>query len=200
MENFRCGHPKTLENSYGNYSRCKICNNKRSADYSRKGTGEYHPQNSTTFRCGHEKSIENIFINSQKAKMCRICYERRMKKWYTKNKERILIKRREYYKDNPSKFRFKQKLVLYKISIEQYNNMLLRQSYKCAACQKPFLENETPAIDHDHSCCSGNKSCGKCVRGLIHRNCNTIEGLCKSDPEILQNIANYINRAKNSEK
>jgi hypothetical protein len=32
-------------------------------------------------------------------------------------------------------------------------------------------------VDHDHSCCPGRQTCGKCVRGLICRQCNTAFGV-----------------------
>jgi len=39
-----------------------------------------------------------------------------------------------------------------------------------AACQ----EAEWLQVDHDHSCCPGETSCGKCVRGLLCSKCNSL--------------------------
>ena len=50
-------------------------------------------------------------------------------------------------------------------------------------------------VDHDHRCCpSERKSCGKCVRGLLCRKCNTGLGMFKDNPELLRGAADYIEK------
>ena len=48
----------------------------------------------------------------------------------------------------------------------------IEQDGKCAMCN----ENEAELIDHDHSCCEGNRTCGKCLRDLLCRHCNATLG------------------------
>lgn len=47
-------------------------------------------------------------------------------------------------------------------------------------------------VDHDHSCCSGVKSCGKCVRGLLCGNCNLFLGFLKDDTKKMRKAIEYI--------
>lgn len=61
----------------------------------------------------------------------------------------------------------------FKLSREQYEAMVEQQEGKCLICQKP---TEKLNVDHDHSCCPGRKTCGKCVRGLLCKDCNTTLG------------------------
>lgn len=53
---------------------------------------------------------------------------------------------------------------------------------------------EKPSIDHDHNCCPGNKSCGKCIRGVLCRGCNSGLGMFGDDPEKLEAAAGYLRR------
>lgn len=57
----------------------------------------------------------------------------------------------------------------YKLTKEQYDLMAKDGCYICSS--KEFLN-----VDHDHSCCPGLKSCGKCVRGIVCGSCNTSLG------------------------
>lgn len=52
----------------------------------------------------------------------------------------------------------------------------------CGDCLAPEanaverLEAWPVAIDHDHKCCPGHRSCGSCVRGIVCRSCNLLYG------------------------
>jgi hypothetical protein len=48
------------------------------------------------------------------------------------------------------------------------------------------------AVDHDHKCCPGRTSCGKCVRGLLCGPHNEMFGRNGDDPEVFQDMAGYL--------
>lgn len=59
----------------------------------------------------------------------------------------------------------------YCITPEEYEQMLTAQGGGCAICgRRP--KNRRLSVDHDHSCCPGTRSCGKCIRGLLCVQCN----------------------------
>jgi hypothetical protein len=65
----------------------------------------------------------------------------------------------------------------YCLTLEQYNEMLGKQGGVCAMCQAPPEElDRSLCVDHDHTCCSGPKTCGKCIRGLLCVSCNVFLG------------------------
>jgi Recombination endonuclease VII len=78
----------------------------------------------------------------------------------------------------------------YGISLDQFENLITAQNGRCAICQSLF--SKTPHIDHDHFCCAGGNSCGKCIRGLLCSNCNTALGLLKDNTVVLENAIHYL--------
>lgn len=62
----------------------------------------------------------------------------------------------------------------YGISSLEWEEMFNRQGRKCLICHRTEKQVTHWHTDHDHSCCSGRtKTCGKCVRGILCRGCNT---------------------------
>jgi len=82
----------------------------------------------------------------------------------------------------------------YNLTIDKYSQMLLEQGGLCDICETQITSERHFDVDHDHSCCSGYKSCGKCVRGLICFNCNSVLGHSKDRVDILEKTINYIKK------
>lgn len=79
---------------------------------------------------------------------------------------------------------------------EQYDALLTSQGGCCAICQRdePGGRSGRWHIDHDHICCSGKKSCGRCIRGLLCASCNMALGLFRDNPGLLVNAVAYLGR------
>lgn len=61
----------------------------------------------------------------------------------------------------------------YKMTLEEYEAMLVAQDGHCATCPiTPEQNGRALDVDHDHDCCPGKRSCGRCVRGLLCMECN----------------------------
>jgi hypothetical protein len=83
----------------------------------------------------------------------------------------------------------------YGITLEQYHQMLLDQNYSCKVCNlKESTFRKRLSIDHDHGCCPGEGSCGKCVRGLLCHHCNAALGNAKDNIETLQKMIDYLKK------
>jgi Recombination endonuclease VII len=80
------------------------------------------------------------------------------------------------------------------LSLEQFDSMLRAQEGKCKLCRDVL--DRTPCVDHDHSCCPGKKSCGKCIRGLLCFSCNTSLGNMKDSVERLQLAIAYLENSR----
>lgn len=78
------------------------------------------------------------------------------------------------------------KIAKYNLSSEQADYWLGIKA--CQACGT----TTKLCIDHDHSCCAGSGSCGKCVRGVLCGNCNSALGHAKDSADRLQGLISYL--------
>lgn len=81
----------------------------------------------------------------------------------------------------------------YGLTRDDYVNMEKSQNGVCKICGEPEKYKKRLSVDHDHACCSGSKSCGKCIRGLLCSNCNRVLGQVNDNVEILQTMIEYLN-------
>jgi hypothetical protein len=71
----------------------------------------------------------------------------------------------------------KYRITSYGLTLEDFARLREVQGNACAMCREPFAEGRLIHVDHDHACClEKNRSCGKCVRGLLCHACNVALG------------------------
>jgi hypothetical protein len=172
----------------------------------------------TAFKCGHEFVEKNIYRQHGYSE-CRTCCIARVKKstdsekakirsaqWrknnperfkeahdrhYAENKDRVCAEQRAKRKENPLRFKAYDLKKRFGLTLERFNEMLASQQSKCAGCGTD-AEDTKWCVDHDHKCCPGRKSCGKCLRGILCSNCNRALGLAKDSAEALRSLADYL--------
>lgn len=103
----------------------------------------------------------------------------------------VAIRNPEKTKQNMRRWR----LFHYKMTVNDFNNKLISQNNKCAICltDKPGGIHKQWHVDHDHECCNGKDTCGKCTRGILCRPCNQALGLVNDNKDILLKMINYLN-------
>jgi hypothetical protein len=84
----------------------------------------------------------------------------------------------------------------YNLTITDYNKMVDAQGGVCLICKNPPSKRgratNSLVVDHDHGCCPGQKSCGKCVRGLLCHTCNLILGILETNHQLVDRMNEYI--------
>lgn len=92
------------------------------------------------------------------------------------------------------------------ITLEAYETAFERQRGLCAICRRGMVKGYDPTVsrghlgptsngaqvDHDHGCCPGRKSCGRCFRGLLCAHCNKGLGHFRDNAELLRLAILYI--------
>lgn len=96
------------------------------------------------------------------------------------------------YHENPERQRRVQIKNRYGITADEYCELLDTQDGACAICGHIAASTFELGVDHDHSCCPGKRSCGKCVRGLLCDRCNRGIGFFRDNPQTLQSAARYL--------
>jgi len=121
-------------------------------------------------------------VNEPRTKRCRDCWK--LFRASTKNTDAHRTRR--------AKIKSK-----YKLTLEQYEEMLKAQDYKCAICDLHYSEFKHPlCVDHDRACCSGDITCGNCIRGLLCSQCNIGIGGLRDNEQYILSALDYVRKYK----
>lgn len=126
-------------------------------------------------KCGAAKLLSEFYVLSRnpdgRNSQCKSCW---------------LIRRRQYVAEHPDLVMIANMKCVSGCTPDLYYAMLTAQNGGCAVCGTTVPGGQGRFhVDHDHTCCPGTKSCGKCIRGLLCHNCNVGLGNFKDDPSIM---------------
>ena len=161
----KCGTEKDIDEFYprkagrlGRQSACKVCVKadaaaRYAARYAASAPGGTAVKERTCSRCRVVKSTREFSRNHWTCRGCQAELARQRRA-----ADPLLTVR--------AHLRF-----MFRMTLEQYESMLEAQGGGCAVCTAPPRRNRLH-VDHDHACCPGKRSCGRCVRGLVCYPCN----------------------------
>lgn len=141
----------------------------------------------TCIKCHEEKPAEEFYkggtAKDGRFTECKSCNRERARLWQQR--------KRAANPDYEADVQLRHK---YGISLVRYNELLSEQGGGCAICEatKPGGRGRRFHVDHDHACCPGGRSCGKCVRGLLCHACNVGLGAFGDDVERLTSAMAYL--------
>jgi hypothetical protein len=118
----------------------------------------------------------------------------------TAERERRAQLNRDWYRRNPRTSAENATMHIkhrYGMTPEQKAQMLDEQGGLCYLCGEPLdlTRPRTVHVDHDHTCCPGNRSCGTCIRGIACDPCNRGIGYFRDDPDRMRGVASRLEAA-----
>ena len=118
---------------------------------------------------------------------CRACNSAIVKAFNAKKVYGPEGKRTREFSDRESNNRSKR---MYGVSRDEI--VRIGQRDGCAVCGVKDLPRDKWHLDHDHTCCSGQKTCGDCIRGVLCNKCNIGLGYFGDSPLLLEQAARYL--------
>lgn len=80
----------------------------------------------------------------------------------------------------------------YNLEPEEQDALYEFQNRTCAIDKRSTGATRNLSTDHNHNCCNGPTSCGKCVRGFVSRPVNDLLGYSRDNVEFFQRVIAYL--------
>lgn len=136
--------------------------------------------------CKIEKSFEE-FYNSRQTKdgkygWCIDCKKEQRPKYVSKEfKIKRVMQNRNYHL-----------MKKYGLTHDDILKKLKTQGNVCKVCKSPDPKGVGWVVDHNHNCCPGKYTCGKCIRAILCDPCNKLLGAARDDMSILSSCIEYL--------
>lgn len=85
---------------------------------------------------------------------------------------------------------------LYNLTHEEHVRLLEKQNHKCGIPGCDVAVTLFSDVDHNHACCAGPRSCGKCVRGILCHQHNNGLSFFEDNPQALLGAFEYLKECK----
>lgn len=179
---------------------CTKCNETKPMDQFAKNKGNKSGIHSWCKPCMTEKVLGyrggRVFkqlAKTESHKQCRVCEQMKPYSEFSKKDKRNA--QRESYCFDCKKFMGTERVLSrYGLSVESYMQIFNSQDGVCIICKNPEKDGRRLSVDHDHSCCAGAYSCGKCIRGLLCTRCNKTLGMVQDNCDHLNAMINYLSK------
>jgi hypothetical protein len=144
-----------------------------------KGDPRRFLQSHNSLRGTHVKICKRGHPRVEGELKCRVCRAKAVRNWNKNNPEKV--------KALHLKFKFK-------IIPEKFAAKLEKQNNACDICHLEFSSENLPCMDHNRKCCSGDRSCGECLRSLLCSRCNAGIGSLLDSTIILESAIQYLKK------
>lgn len=116
------------------------------------------------------------------------------KNWRARHPDQARRNQRRYRRKGDVRSRSAEASILlkYGLTAEAFEAKLAAQGGKCPFCPDGAPEPSSWHVDHDHACCSGQQTCGGCLRDILCDRHNVALGRFDDDPVQLRAAADYI--------
>ena len=145
----------------------------------------------TCTKCGLVKSESEFALKNKitglRNAWCKTCNRDYQKLHYQLHKDTYKAKARQYEIDNGGS----KQAHTHNTTVENIELLKARYNGMCWSCK----ENQATVVDHDHKCCPGKGSCGKCIRGMLCQDCNVGLGYFRDSVSRFTSAIEYLNMA-----
>jgi len=177
---------------------CTKCNKTKSLNEFPKNNGNKSGVHSWCKSCMTEKVLSyrggRVFKKLSKTeshKQCRLCEKMKPYSEYAGRDNRG--KAKESYCIECKKFMGTERVLSkYGLDVDSYMKIFNSQGGTCKICKNPEKDGKRLSVDHNHNCCSGPITCGKCIRGLLCSRCNRTLGMVEDNADYLNAMIEYL--------